>query len=51
MNKGEDALTALLSGIMMIIFTIVVVSLVVAYPILAIFPIGMLALAIWVLTL
>ena len=51
MNKGEDALTALLSGIMMIIFTIVVVSLVVAYPILAIIPIGMLALAIWVLTL
>jgi len=51
MNKGEDALTALLGGIFFIIFIVIVISLIASYPVLAIIPIGMLALAIWVLTL
>jgi len=47
MNKGEDALSALLGGICLIFFVIFLFGLIAAYPILGLIPIGLLALAIW----
>jgi hypothetical protein len=49
MNKGEDFLSTCLGGICLIFFIIFLFGLIAAYPILGLIPIGLLALAIWVL--
>lgn len=49
MNKGDDALTSCLGGICLIFFIIFLFGLIAAHPLLGLIPIGLLALAIWVL--
>jgi len=49
MNKGDDFLSTCLGGIIGILFIICLFGLIAAYPILGLIPIGLLALAIWVL--
>lgn len=51
MNKGSDLISTFFGGLFLIFFIFTLFALIAAYPALVILPIGMLMLAIWVLTL